>query len=240
VVDTASAEQLGYDPVAAVSLLAQLHCPAPRHLVAVVMRGLTAEFVDAPMAFAVEMHDLWDRNRPILAVEEAALYYLEKPNYLKEPATPEAGEDPKKQSISQEPRWGNIAARAVRIARGEIIPAVPVVPPLTRNLVAAMCATRKDESAPYLSERQREILFYLARQRRTPRDIAAELKVTENYVRRQQAAIVTTLSPYVGGPADAGQSANGAFCDDLVNRYGSWLLSRSVRVAWSTGGPSRQ
>lgn len=232
IVDAAPAEQLGYDPVDAVSLLAFQRRNPPRYLVAVVMRGLTAEFADAPLAFAVEMRDLWDQNRPVLAVEEAALYYLEKPK------GPEAGKDLKEQSISQEPRWGSIAARAVRIARREIVPAAPFIPPMTRNLVGAICARRRENGVPYLSERQRDILFHLARHRHSPRDIAAELRVSENYVRRQQAAIGVTLSPYTDGPAaESGQCANGVFCDKLVNRYGSWLVSRSVRVARRTGEP---
>jgi hypothetical protein len=230
VVDTSPAEHLGYDPVDAVSLLASQDRRPPRYLVAVVMRGLTAEFADAPLAFAVEMRDLWDRNRPSLIIEEAALYYLEKP------ANGDGDKDVKRQSISQEPRWGSIAARAVRMASGEIMPSGTAIPVMAHKLVTAVCATRQEESAPFLSKVQRDILFLLARQRSSPRDIATQLTVSENYVRRQQAAIVTTLSPFAAGPVtEAGQSANGAFCNELINRYGSWLVSRSVRSARPAG-----
>jgi hypothetical protein len=237
VVDTSPAEQLGYDPVDAVRVLAAWPGGRPpRYLVAVVMRGLTADYRDAPLAFAVEIRDLWGGNRVTLTVEEAALYYLENSNYAEKPPNPETGTDFKEQAISQEPRWGRIAARAVRMARGEIVPDVPVIPPMTRTLVTAVCSRRKDGSAPYFSSLQREILFHLARRRRrSPREIASALVTDENYVRRLQAGIVATLSPAIGDPGRPGASANGAFCEDIVNRYGSWLISRSVRTAREAG-----
>lgn len=241
VVDTSPAEQLGYDPVDAVRVLAaRPESRPPRYLVAVVMRGLTADYHDAPLAFAVEIRDLWPRNQVTLAVEEAALYYLENSNYAGKPPNAETDGDFKGQAISQQPRWGGIAARAVRMARGEIIPDVPVIPSMTRTLVTAVCAGRKEGGAPYLSSLQRDILFHLARrQRRSPREIANALVIDENYVRRLQAGIVTTLSPAVDPPARGGPSTNGAFCEELVNRYGSWLISRSVRTSREADATAR-
>lgn len=239
VVDTSPMESHGYDPVEAVSLVTA-RCPVPpRYLLAVVMRGLNVDYPDAKLAFAVEIHSLWARKRPTLVIEEAVLYRLEKAPASEKPAgdgKPGAGYS-KKQVVSQRQRWSAIAERAVLIADGKALPTgsgTAVIPPLVRVLVEAMCLRRSETEGPCLSDSERRVLYALARERATVKELAGTLHVGEKHVRKQQGEIASKLEPYADwmdvGEGRADHSARSAFCDKLADRFGPWLRSRAVRM----------
>ncbi|MCW2929841.1 MAG: hypothetical protein JWM19_803 [Actinomycetia bacterium] len=238
VVDTSPMESHGYDPVGAVSLVAARCTVPPRFLVAVVMRGLNVDYPDAKLAFAVEMHSLWGRKRPTLVVEEAFLYRFEKapadggktPGKATEAGKP-GDTGSKELTISQRHRWSTIAERAVLLAEGKASPGPPAISPLIRALVEAMCARRTETEGPHFSESQRRMLYALARERASVKELASTLHVGEKYVRKQQGEVAGKLAPYAEwGDTGTGRADHSAFCDKLADRYGPWLKSRSERA----------
>lgn len=243
VVDTSPMESHGYDPVGAVGMVATRCAVSPRYLVAVVMRGLNVDYPDAKLAFAVEMHGLWRRKRPALVIEEAVLYHFEKAPVTGKTAAKGAGAGKpgdtgfEEQTVSQRQRWSAIADQAVLLSLDKAVPVSPglsAIPPLVRALVEAMCARRAEASGPYFSPAQRRVLYALARERASVKELASTLNVGEKHVRKRHGEIAEQLAPYAGW-ADAGtaRADHSAFCDKLADRFGPWLNSRSARTGES-------
>jgi hypothetical protein len=241
VVDTSPMESHGYDPVGAVSVVATGCSVPPRYLVAVVMRGLNVDHPHAKLAFAVEMHGLWPRNRPVLVIEQAVLYRFEKASVTagkaagKGTGTSRPGRpDSKDHAVSQLPRWSDIALRSVLLAEGRAAAASAgslEIPRLVRAFVEAMCARRGAVEGPRFAPSHRRVLHALARERASVKGLAATLSVGQKYVRKQQSDIAVMLAPYAEwADAESGPPDHSAFCDRLADRFGPWLESRSARA----------
>jgi hypothetical protein len=240
VVDTSPMESNGYDPVDAVTPIADRCSVPPRYLVAVVMRGLNVDYPDASLAFAAEIHGLWRQGRPRLLIEEAVLYRLERvvgavTEEQKKRAASMGGEasvgvshagPPAKDQISrQHRRWATIAETAVLLTQSGALAAEARIPPRIQVFVQAMCARRGEGTGPRLSSSQRELLHALSAKRMSVRELAKTLFIGEKEVRKKQAEIASRLSPY----ADEDPVGPGEFCDRLVDRYSPWLHSHAQR-----------
>jgi hypothetical protein len=217
-----------YDPIEVMTLVATKCTAAPRYLIAVIKHGIWHDPVASQMAFAAEIHDLWRQRRPMLVIEEAVKFKL-----IQTAAGKTMPKGRKDSSISQVPEWGNIADRAVKVARNELSPRRQSIPPLTRQLVNGMCADSRKKGEVYFTTAQRDLLFGLARYPRQDNveALAKLLNYDKSSVYKMPPRIAGQLYKYIEQDDQQLEEPNhpGTFCNNLVADHRPWLLSRYER-----------